>query len=47
MKRLKHGLIGKMKRRKCRLKNHMNLEEGVREKKNHRQFKTKNKWRLF
>jgi hypothetical protein len=47
MRRLKQGPMGQIKRRKCRLKNHTNLKEGARKRKNHKQFKTKNKWKLF
>jgi hypothetical protein len=39
--------MGKIKRRKCKLRNHKNLEEGAMKRKNHIQFKTNNKWRLF
>jgi len=47
MKRLKQGPIGQLKRRKYRLTNHMNSKEGARTRKNHRQLKNKNKWRLL
>jgi hypothetical protein len=36
MRILKQGPMEQLKRRKCRLRNHMTLEEGVRKRKNHK-----------
>ncbi len=47
MRRLELGLVGQLRRRKCKPRNRMNLEEGARERKNHKQLKNKNSWRLL
>jgi hypothetical protein len=39
--------MGQLKRRKYRLKNHKNSKEGARKRKNHKQFKNKDRWRLL
>jgi hypothetical protein len=38
---------GQLMRRKPILKHHMTLEEGTRKRKNHKQLKNKNRWKLF
>jgi hypothetical protein len=45
---VKQGLVGQLKKRKCKLKNHKNSKEGTMKIKNHKQLKNKeNKWRLI
>jgi hypothetical protein len=48
--RLRNHRISKVeqfRRRRYKQKNHRTLEEGVRKRKNHREFKNKDKWKLF
>jgi hypothetical protein len=47
MKKQKHGLVEQLRRRRYNKKNHMTLDEGVKKKKNHREFKNKKRWKLF
>jgi len=39
--------VEQLKKRRYNQKNHKTLEEGVRRKKNPKQFKNKKRWRLF
>ncbi len=39
--------MGQLRRRKCRIKNNMNLEEGAMKRMNHKQLKNNNNWKLF
>jgi hypothetical protein len=43
----KTSKLEQFKRQKYRQRNHRTLEEGVRKKKNHKEFMNKDMWRLF
>ncbi len=47
MRRMKQGPMEQLKRTKCKQKNHMTLEKGVRKINNHIKFRNKDRWRLF
>jgi hypothetical protein len=47
LKNHKTSEVEQLRRRRYNKKNHRTLDEGVKKKENHREFKNKKRWRLF
>jgi hypothetical protein len=43
----KTSKVEKLRKRRCKDRNHRTLEVGVRRRKNHKEIRNNNRWRLF